>query len=116
MGTGMTSSAPWVWARRARACSTVFRLRCGAGVCNRAMRRTLRQGTLLGTPVTAGSSRQRTFDGTTREVAYTPGETRHFSFAKGEYLLHDLENIGGTELIFTTVEFKGSANAPLPLD
>jgi len=31
-------------------------------------------------------------------------------------MVHDLENIGGTVLAFTTVELKlGSANAPLPL-
>lgn len=67
------------------------------------------------TAITAGRSRQHTFDGTTREVAYTPGETRHYTFGPGEFLLHDLENIGDTELIFSTVEFKHSANSPLPL-
>lgn len=67
------------------------------------------------TAVQAGKSRQHTFDGTTREVTYTPGETRHYTFAKGEYLLHDLENIGDTELVFSTVEFLDSANTPLPL-
>lgn len=29
--------------------------------------------------------------------------------------LHDIENIGDTELVFTTVEHLDSANAPLPL-
>lgn len=67
------------------------------------------------TAITAGTSRQHTADGTTREVTYTPGETRYFSFGPGEYLLHDLENVGDTELIFSTVEFLDSANAPLPL-
>lgn len=67
------------------------------------------------TAVNAGRSRQRTFDGTTREVSYTPGETRHYTFGPGEYLLHDLENIGDTELVFSTVEFLQSDNAPLPL-
>lgn len=67
------------------------------------------------TAVNPGRSRQRTFDGTTREVDYTPGETRHYTFGPGEYLLHDLENIGETELVFTTVEFLQSANQPLPL-
>jgi hypothetical protein len=65
--------------------------------------------------VTGGRSRQHTGDGTTREVEYGPGETRHFSFRPGQYLLHDLENAGPTALIFTTVECKDSDNAPLPL-
>jgi quercetin dioxygenase-like cupin family protein len=60
------------------------------------------------TAVTAGASRQHEDDGTTREVSYKPGETRHFTFGPGEYLLHDLENIGTSELIFVTVEHKGN--------
>lgn len=67
------------------------------------------------TAVNAGKSRQRTFDGTTREVSYEIGETRYYAFAKDEYLLHDLENVGDTELIFSTVEFLDSANEPLSL-
>lgn len=68
------------------------------------------------TAVTAGRSRQHTADGTTREVTYTAGETRHYDFAPGEFLLHDIENIGDDELIFTTVEHVTSANPPLQLD
>lgn len=68
------------------------------------------------TAVTAGRSRQHTFDGTTREVSYQPGETRHFHFGAGEYLLHDIENVGDGEIIFTTVEHMNSENPPLPLD
>ncbi|MEV5543812.1 hypothetical protein AB0L13_44100 [Saccharopolyspora shandongensis] len=68
------------------------------------------------TAVNAGRSRQHTSDGTTREVSYDAGETRHFTFAQDQYLLHDIENIGDTELVFTTVEHLDSANAPLPLD
>jgi hypothetical protein len=66
--------------------------------------------------VNAGRSRQHTFDGTTRDVTYQAGETRHFHFGPGEYLLHDIENIGDTDLVFTTVEHLDSANAPLPVD
>jgi len=68
------------------------------------------------TAVNAGRSRQHTSDGTTREVAYDAGETRHFSFASGEFLLHDIENVGSEELVFTTVEHLDSANAALSLD
>ncbi|ANW66180.1 hypothetical protein BCA37_23730 [Mycobacterium sp. djl-10] len=68
------------------------------------------------TAVNAGRSRQHTSDGTTREVSYNAGETRHFSFAVGEFLLHDIENVGTEELVFTTVEHLDSANPALPLD
>ncbi|MDF2581549.1 MAG: hypothetical protein K0R33_192 [Mycobacterium sp.] len=67
------------------------------------------------TAVNAGRSRQHTHDGTVREVSYSAGETRHFTFGPGEFLLHDIENIGDTELIFTTVEHLDSANTALPL-
>ncbi|MER5932296.1 hypothetical protein [Streptomyces sp. NPDC002054] len=67
------------------------------------------------TAVTAGRSRQHTDDGTTREVCYDAGETRHFTFGAGGFLLHDLENSGETPLVFVTVEFKGGANRPLVL-
>ncbi len=67
------------------------------------------------TAINSGTSRQRTSDGSTREVSYIAGETRYFHFRSGEYLLHDLENTGKAELIFITVEFLDSANAPLVL-
>jgi hypothetical protein len=67
------------------------------------------------TAINAGTSRQRTFDGTTREVSYVPGQTRHFHFGPNEFLLHDIENIGQTELIFSTIEHLDSDNQPLPL-
>jgi len=56
------------------------------------------------TAVSAGHSRQHNHDGTTRCVTYSAGETRHFAFAPGQYLLHDLENVGDTPLLFVTVE------------
>ncbi|KZF01804.1 MAG: hypothetical protein WBA81_11425 [Rhodococcus sp. (in: high G+C Gram-positive bacteria)] len=67
------------------------------------------------TAVNAGTSRQHTFDGTTRDVSYSAGETRHFHFAAGEFLLHDIENVGTGELIFTTVEHLDSDNDALPV-
>ena len=50
-----------------------------------------------------------------RDRALFPGDTRHLNYGKGEYLLHSVENIGDTELLFTTVEFLQSANPPLPV-
>jgi hypothetical protein len=35
--------------------------------------------------------------------------------APGHFKVHDLENIGDSELIFTTVEFLDSANKPMAL-
>ena len=67
------------------------------------------------TAIEPGTSIQHTSDGTTRQVTYAPGETRHYRFGEGEYLLHDLQNAGDTTLVFATVEFLSSANAPLPL-
>jgi beta-alanine degradation protein BauB len=64
---------------------------------------------------TAGRSRQHTSDGTTREVSYEPGESKYLTFEHGEYLLHDLNNIGGTELVFVTVEHLDSANEALTI-
>ena len=60
------------------------------------------------TAVSAGRSRQHEDDGTTREVDYVEGDTRHFHFGPGEYLLHDLENIGQSQLVFVTVEHKSN--------
>ncbi|MEM9140742.1 MAG: hypothetical protein AAGB15_13030 [Pseudomonadota bacterium] len=64
---------------------------------------------------TAGRARNHMSDGTFLDVDYRPGDTKHMTFAAGESLSHSLENIGDTDLIFTTVEFKASANAPLAL-
>jgi quercetin dioxygenase-like cupin family protein len=67
------------------------------------------------TSVNGGKGRQNVHDGTTVEYTYQPGETRHEVYGAGEYKVHDLTNIGDKDLIFMTVEFKNSANKPLPL-
>jgi hypothetical protein len=68
------------------------------------------------TATSGGKSRSHYADGRTVDTEYALGTTRHYSFGKGESMVHDLENIGDTVLSFTTVELKvGSANAPLPL-
>jgi quercetin dioxygenase-like cupin family protein len=64
---------------------------------------------------TAGRGRQHFNDGETREYTYSAGETRHETYGPGEYKVHDLENIGDTDLIFVTVEFLNSANKPLAI-
>ncbi|WP_449409324.1 hypothetical protein [Methylobacterium komagatae] len=67
------------------------------------------------TAVTAGRARSQYGDGRVAEVDYRAGDIQHLSFGAGESMTHDLANIGETELIFTTVEFLDSANAPLDL-
>src|SRR3954451_22756181 len=67
------------------------------------------------TAVTAGRGRSRMQDGTTVEKSYFAGETQHESYGAGEPKIHDLENTGEAELVFTTVEFLDSANAALPV-
>jgi beta-alanine degradation protein BauB len=52
-------------------------------------------------------------DGRVTEVDHYPGQTKHINFGPGEYMLHSVENIGSTDLLFTTVEFLNSGNVPL---
>ncbi len=67
------------------------------------------------TSVSGGRARQHVSDGTTVEYTYQPGETRHETYGAGEFKVHDLENLSDREMVFMTVEFKDSANKPMPL-
>ena len=62
-----------------------------------------------------GMARNHQPDGSHFDVEYQTGDTKHFTFEVGERMSHSLENVGDTDLIFTTVEFKNSANDPLPI-
>lgn len=64
---------------------------------------------------TAGQARGYYHDGRIIDVVHHVGETKHFTFAAGEFFIHSVENIGPTALLFTTVEFLRSANAALPV-
>lgn len=64
---------------------------------------------------TGGKGRQYFNDGEMREYTYSAGETRHETYGAGEFKVHDLENIGETDLIFVTVEFLQSPNKPMPI-
>ena len=69
------------------------------------------------TATSEGATRSHFSDGTTAENSVRTGDTRHYTFAAGERMIHDLENIGATPVSYVTVELKiGSANAPLALD
>ena len=66
------------------------------------------------TSVNGGRGRQHLMDGSTVEMSYAPGETRHETYGSGEFKVHDLENLGDQDMIFMTVEsIEGSANKPL---
>ena len=65
------------------------------------------------TAVTGGRGRQHVHDGSTVEYSYYPGETRHETYGPGQFKVHDLVNIGDSEMIFNTIEFLDSANKPL---
>jgi quercetin dioxygenase-like cupin family protein len=67
------------------------------------------------TAVTPGRARAHVSDGTTVEHTYTAGETRHESHPAGHFKVHDIQNTGDAEMIFTTVEFLDSANKPLAI-
>jgi len=67
------------------------------------------------TAVTGGRGRQHVHDGTTVDYTYQPGETRHEIYGPGKYKVHDLENLGDTEMVFMTIEFLNSANKPLAI-
>ncbi len=67
------------------------------------------------TAITAGRARSNHEDGSTYEKTYAAGETQHAAYAAGESKIHDLENIGDTDLVFSTVEFLDSRNPPLPI-
>lgn len=67
------------------------------------------------TAVTPGRAISHMDDGTIVEAVYAAGDTRHHHYAAGDYKIHDLKNTGDTTLVFTTVEFLDSANAPLDI-
>lgn len=67
------------------------------------------------TCLTGGSARSHYGDGRIVDVTYEPGETRHLAFKAGEFMTHDLKNTGSADMVFSTVEFMDSANAPLEL-
>src|SRR5271166_5552883 len=57
------------------------------------------------TSVTGGHGRSHFGDGSVADTDYKPGDIKHLSFKEGEFMVHDLENIGDTELLFTMWSF-----------
>jgi oxalate decarboxylase/phosphoglucose isomerase-like protein (cupin superfamily) len=64
-----------------------------------------------------GDGRARNYyeDGRTAETPHYKGQTRHLQFGPDEYMVHCVENVGETDLNFTTVEFLDSPNQALPV-
>ncbi len=67
------------------------------------------------TVTSPGQARSHYHDGSVVEVTYELGQTVHKNFNAGEFMMHDLENVGETPLGYTTVEFLDSPNPPLTL-
>ncbi|MFK7876699.1 MAG: hypothetical protein AB8B71_13115 [Paracoccaceae bacterium] len=65
--------------------------------------------------ISAGKARGYFSSGDIQDAEYTVGQTKHFHYGPGDYMLHALENIGDTELAFTTVEFLDGTNPPLDI-
>lgn len=64
---------------------------------------------------TDGRARSYFSDGRIVDGTHFAGETRHYHYGPGDYMLHSVENIGETPLIFTTVEFLDGTNEALPI-
>ena len=67
------------------------------------------------TCLTDGVARGWFEDGSIVDTAHTVGQTKHLDYGPGEHMVHAVENIGDTELRFTTVEFLDSPNTRLPV-
>ena len=63
--------------------------------------------TYFWTVVEPGRGLQRFIDGTVVVRDYARGETRYLEHSPESTLIHDLENVGATELRFVTVALKG---------
>lgn len=63
----------------------------------------------------AGKARGYFSSGEIRDTEHYEGETKHFYYGDGEYMVHSVENIGDTHLAFTTVEFLDGPNRPWPI-
>jgi hypothetical protein len=67
------------------------------------------------TCLTDGVARGWFEDGSIVDTVHTVGQTKHLDYGLGEHMVHAVENIGETELRFTTVEFLDSPNESLPV-
>ncbi|NJR80605.1 hypothetical protein [Sphingomonas corticis] len=64
----------------------------------------------------AGTARGYYEDGRIVDVTHYPGQTRHFEYGPGDYMVHAVQNVGESDLDFVTVEFLSGSNPPLPIE
>lgn len=62
-----------------------------------------------------GTARGYFSNGVIRDTVHYVGETKHFYYGPGDYMLHSVENVGDTDLAFATVEFLDGTNDPLAI-
>lgn len=67
------------------------------------------------TSLVDGKARGYFSSGAIKDVIHYAGETKHFDYGAGDHMVHSVENIGDTELIFTTVEFIDGPNTALDI-
>jgi hypothetical protein len=67
------------------------------------------------TALNAGRTRNYFEDGRVVDAEVFEGQTQHKSFARGEFMVHSVENLNDHDLCYTTVEFLDSPNRPLPI-
>lgn len=65
------------------------------------------------TATTDGQGLTHYHDGRVGHPVYKAGDTGHMRFSEGEFMIHDMRNVGTSDFVFTTVEFLDSANASL---
>jgi hypothetical protein len=65
--------------------------------------------------LTDGRARGYFSSGVVRDTTHYVGETKHFHYGPGDYMLHCVENIGDMPLSFATVEFLDGTNPALPI-
>ena len=59
------------------------------------------------TAINPGKSRSYYNDGSIKEIEYEANDIKYFNdLSEDNFFIHNLENIGETTLVFTTVEFK----------
>lgn len=63
----------------------------------------------------AGKARGYFSSGLIKDTIHYEGETKHFYYGPGDYMLHSVENIGDTDLAFATVEFLDGTNPLLAI-